>query len=473
MLNLGKLGRLGNLADHDRRMLWREIREYLFPRDDGTPRAVELRSLAPVTREALYTWCDGGGDSYQQRARRAMVDWVMLEANGPDDEVARLALDSGDTDHEWLRELLSGLEDGTPEQLELRWRVFRDESAPVRLRIAAARGAHVLERPEGSTLLDSLLERAVQEDAPAVGALLHESSRGNEYLLHVMNDGVLAGETLRRLVEEGYWPDTARPGSGEATLAVLDRYLETPGEKLDAVARALAYLSDSMVVYEHPGYLLTAARDPRYVRAAIGAMADRRTPEFREALCGMLENDWPALTPENEYDIRTYAVAVLVSYGGRETIEFRSGKLFEVGVELRETMVAALEELRQVEELRASWRTVPLPDRDEALIELVEMLESGKPQVRAAAARGLAAFGAIEAIPRLIRLLEDDSELVRTAAEKALERLYELPVEAKGESGELEEDAATEGDDVRRQTLSFGLPVARGDARQEVRKKSV
>ena len=421
----------------------------IVPRQDRLIDAHQLRALDPPARRALYDWPgtpDRPGSAEQKELRKQLIGRAMLRGPGPDDEAAILAIEAGNTDRAWVLQILSSSSQSTPERQALRWRVFKDETAPLELRLAAGAGIDFLFRPEGEKVLDSLLEAAHRATLlDELGEVVKASEWGNEYILRVMKEARLTGYPLELFVDWAFEPEVGRLGTDEAATEVLDRFLSAPGDGNTAVEDALTYLGDSMLVYEHPEHVLSAARDWRYIGTAIAVMGQRRSPEFFEALCSMFDHDWPGLTTLNTHGVRQDAILALAEYGGRGTMEFLTGLLFEVDEDLRETIIFALEDLKKVEDLRASWRTPPLPERDAALIELVEMLSAESPQIRAAAARGLAAFGALEAIPQLIRLLEDDSELVRAAAEKALERLYELPVEAETGAEAQEEKDESEG----------------------------
>jgi HEAT repeat protein len=57
---------------------------------------------------------------------------------------------------------------------------------------------------------------------------------------------------------------------------------------------------------------------------------------------------------------------------------------------------------------------------DNAVLELVSMLDDADPKIRVAALDGLASFGAKEHLPRIIRMLNDQSNPVQRAAKKAV-----------------------------------------------------
>lgn len=58
--------------------------------------------------------------------------------------------------------------------------------------------------------------------------------------------------------------------------------------------------------------------------------------------------------------------------------------------------------------------------QENAIAELVEMLDDADPKIRVAALDGLASFGAKEHLPRIIRMLNDESNQVQRAAKSAV-----------------------------------------------------
>ncbi len=104
--------------------------------------------------------------------------------------------------------------------------------------------------------------------------------------------------------------------------------------------------------------------------------------------------------------------------------------------ETRKHCLASLEEMRKYFLARDYWarRKTLEASREEAVEELVAMLDDSTPAVRAQAAAGLATFDAIEAIPALIRLLKDPDASVAKAASQALVRLNRAREAETGES---------------------------------------
>ena len=72
--------------------------------------------------------------------------------------------------------------------------------------------------------------------------------------------------------------------------------------------------------------------------------------------------------------------------------------------------------------------------RTQAVLELVEMLDDKDPEIRAAAIDGLASFDAKEYLPRIIRMLKDESAIVQRAARNAV-RLLQRGVSTIEEPG--------------------------------------
>ena len=73
---------------------------------------------------------------------------------------------------------------------------------------------------------------------------------------------------------------------------------------------------------------------------------------------------------------------------------------------------------------RRGLKAIIAHSHDEALAELVELLDADLPAARAAAARGIGSFGALEALPRLIRMLSTETDpTVLDAVNAAIELL--------------------------------------------------
>lgn len=120
-------------------------------------------------------------------------------------------------------------------------------------------------------------------------------------------------------------------------------------------------------------------------------------------------------------------VSFLAYHGTRAALDLlltaaESGPTLSV----REDALGAARKIRQhldaVERFGAQAATPAT--RETARAELLVLLDTGSPAQRAQAARGLATLGAVEELPRLIRLLDDDDAQVVSAVREAIDRLH-------------------------------------------------
>jgi HEAT repeat protein len=93
--------------------------------------------------------------------------------------------------------------------------------------------------------------------------------------------------------------------------------------------------------------------------------------------------------------------------------------------DIRKACFAGLESIRKYQDETARWnlRKSGQRARDEAVQQLLPMLDDSDATVRAQAARSLATLDAVEYLPRLVKMLKDPAPEVREAAKKALETL--------------------------------------------------
>jgi HEAT repeat protein len=113
------------------------------------------------------------------------------------------------------------------------------------------------------------------------------------------------------------------------------------------------------------------------------------------------------------------------------------GLLLEVAAQnadLREACLAGLATIRALREEKERWqgRATSESARAKALDELAPLLDSPDDKVRAGAATSIGSLGGVEHSPRLVRMLQDKSPLVREAAQKAIDRLAAAPAASTG-----------------------------------------
>jgi len=181
---------------------------------------------------------------------------------------------------------------------------------------------------------------------------------------------------------------------------------------------------------DDPTVLLTALEggDEESAQAAalaLGAMGEAALPLLRP------------LTTSPCADTRWWAARALAETGASGAIPLLAGLLHDPDEDVRACAVLALGELQRSEAVEPLVTALQDPSGyvarlagnalirlgERAVSALIEVLEAGPPRARVNAARALAALEAPEAIPTLIRALEDPSALVVHYAEEALEKL--------------------------------------------------
>jgi len=304
-----------------------------------------------------------------------------------------------------------------------------DPSAPRELRLAALQVAAGGGGPE--------LERELR-------ALLHDpswkeraASESEASMLRRIGEGLPAGERAGIALRTATDPEVpspvglrlaggiARDGGfdAEAARAVLERWYRDP-EATFVVGVALES------VQAEPGdacsaLLREAVRHPAYYGKAIEAMGRLGHAEYVPVLGACLRADW--MRPGGERVRAQYlAIEALVGY-----LDDRAADVLLEGLgwiqdeDTRQACFSALDTIRRYQEEREAWNARKLRQaaREQAVEELLVMLDSESWLTRANAVRSLATLGAIEHMPRIVRMLEDENEAVSDAARQALETL--------------------------------------------------
>jgi len=197
--------------------------------------------------------------------------------------------------------------------------------------------------------------------------------------------------------------------------AVLSRMGVVPGLRDDAMIAA-------------------ALEDTDYASTAVSTIADLRDPSLLPLLAQVLEThhgqrEWARIWNK-------IVTEVLPSFLTDESAELllQAAALAEDN-SVRKTALDALESMRSYFLARDYWarRKQLVASKDEAIAKLLLMLDDENEVVRAEAARALGTFEAITAIPQLIELLNDPSAAVVAAATESLARLNREEAPPKSE----------------------------------------
>ncbi|TAJ24212.1 MAG: HEAT repeat domain-containing protein [Planctomycetota bacterium] len=130
------------------------------------------------------------------------------------------------------------------------------------------------------------------------------------------------------------------------------------------------------------------------------------------------------------------SIDAVVNYLNDDAVEI----LLEIAAQnadMRANCLVGLATIRSLREEKDRWngRATSEVARAKALDELVPLLDSSDDKVRAGAATSIGSLGGVEHSPRLVKLLQDKSPLVREAAQKAIDRLAAAPTGAGREPG--------------------------------------
>ncbi|MDF1798349.1 MAG: HEAT repeat domain-containing protein [Planctomycetota bacterium] len=387
------------------------------------PGFVALRKLSPERRLALYGmdlsgypvkhWESGGASPWRTRLLRDAPTGA-----GPDIEVLRMALARGLQDEAWVQRSVA-YRSSSEEWAAFCGMLVADEAMPWDLRVRAAVGADLSASEGGLGLYWQLFEGApVREDTM-----------------------LLLGEVVAAMAspEAAYLASLDRIESSADKASFAIRVVETLGlEHAAGLQRTLAEFGFAGVasevaddcVYMALG-ILSAGRPDDTTMALVVALA--KGTRFAGQTCDVLVQD-----PTREHldlvfamlDEPRFAEAqmdALFSLQGCLADEAFEGLRMRIQTMPRKLREKAMEVLAQMGESRKvilGLQSVQLPSRDQAIAELLEMLKHQDPAVRAAAAKGVGGFGALEALPTLIRLLGTETDTtVKAAVNAAIGRL--------------------------------------------------
>jgi DNA polymerase III delta prime subunit len=243
----------------------------------------------------------------------------------------------------------------------------------------------------------------------------------NELLLDAVRDPTLSLAIFGKAIEIF---DYEAPGAAEITSAILQRWFEAPElssvSMKRAVERAFFAMGRNPAVAQREA-LERAAREPQhgFARSAFQAIGALRDPSYLPLIREILEA--PSASAA-----QTFAAEALTEFLTEDAAELLllAAARTQNG-ELRDRCLAHLEKIREYQDAKQRWAARKAEDatRAEAVAELVALLDAKDTAKRVQAIRALATWEAVEAMPRLIRLLSDPSKEVAAAAREALDRL--------------------------------------------------
>lgn len=179
-------------------------------------------------------------------------------------------------------------------------------------------------------------------------------------------------------------------------------------------------------VAEQGDWFEKAVRTPRIGPQAVQILGELREPKYRALLVSALDPTWLS-EDDGGTGLQNSAIVAIGGYLDDEAVEILLGaaERFNGSDRLRNACYDALQRIQIHREQRAAWeqRKRAGATRDAAINELVKILETAKPDLRAQVVRSLATLGAVEELPRILKLLKDQDPGVREAAQRALEVL--------------------------------------------------
>jgi HEAT repeat protein len=334
--------------------------------------------------------------------------------------------------------------------------------------VVAARGGPARE----TDLLRWLASDALRTWSPgpgelfdAVEALTHRlpEQERNRLLLRVLHEADLSDRLLFPLLS-AYVPYA--PHGDELSVEILRRWAGDATEVSEYCLLPAIERAGSMAGRIDPDLVVAATRSPHpdVAVAAVDAMGRLRDPAFLPALRDCLRADWMPDASRN--DAVYSAIEALTAYMSDEAARILLEGATEVpGATARTLCMQGVKTIRDYQRAREEWERLAgtRATRDDAVFELVAMLDDEDPTVRAESLRGLALLGAVEHLPRVIRSLKDADAGVRNAAREALDRLNatSASTSASGlDDGERDpdEDDASAGPAVEGSAAGDGSP---------------
>jgi len=325
---------------------------------------------------------------------------------------------------EWLLSVLKARY-GPEGRDAFKQQVFLDSSFSPELRAAAGMYLDFDSIDGGLAAFWDLLESADEEDIGLmtwIGSLVSYQTNSNQILIEAC-DRLRSAGAVNALGERAFRSN--QEGAHEAAVVLVRRLVgpeDFPNGAGRTLTAALQALEEGGIDEETEGLIIKAALSRSFAANAIDVMGSVPKERFMHTLF--------ELTDKGAGQLASRAAEALGNYTSDEAYEGLKSRLYNVSSGTRSSMLKSMEKIQKVRKLLAGFDETPLPDHDEALAELVELLDADLPAARAAAARGLGSFGAIEALPRLIRMLSTEKDpVVLKAINAAIEMLTAAPAE--------------------------------------------
>lgn len=232
-------------------------------------------------------------------------------------------------------------------------------------------------------------------------------------------------------VTDDYLPGA--PGGIEVSRAMLKRWLK-PDTAYSPASDALRHVG-SLPGEVEPALMRHALRVDSLRNAALSALAQLKDPQFLPDLRDCLNPTWIGYK-ESRLKFATDSAFAISQYMTDEAAEVL---LAGVGIaetdQVRQACFDALERIRLYQEAREriGRHSSGAEKREESVRELVTLLDDPDATTVIAAIRGLAALGAVDELPTLIRLMKHANADVKAAATQAVTRLTEpTPLDDSG-----------------------------------------
>ncbi|MCH6552180.1 MAG: HEAT repeat domain-containing protein, partial [Planctomycetes bacterium] len=248
------------------------------------------------------------------------------------------------------------------------------------------------------------------KDLLAAVAPSAEKGKGKDVLMR----DVLDEAVKRGLIDEAGDYETAARGADlvvqddQSILATGKNAANEMYELIMPVETAIQHLR-SLPADVDPELLKSAVKNPTYAYVAVQTMGSLRNPAYIETLGACINPDW--IYDNNLRGIVVQAAtSALAGYLSDEAAEtLLRGMSMATERNVRYLCAEALDSIKAYEDQLRSWeeRKERRLERDDAVVQLLELLRDPDSLIRAEAARGLGTLGAVEYIPRLIEMLRD------------------------------------------------------------------